>query len=118
MKRCLLLQLAAVAAVAVALPVGATDIKMCSAQIAALAVNTEAAPFKNSKDELAELGKLKEADLKLYVAKLTDAKQKMLDYQAKLNQVNTAGKLEDPNYWYNLLSNGATGVINCIDQIQ
>ena len=51
-------------------------------------------------------------------AKLADAKQKMLDYQAKLSQVNAQGKLEDPNYWYNLLSNDATGVINCIDQIQ
>jgi hypothetical protein len=118
MKRAGSLWLAAIAAVAIAMPAGATDIKMCSAQISALKDNTAAAPFKNAKDESAEIGKLKEADLKLYVAKLADAKQKMLDYQAKLNQVNAAGKLEDPNTWYNLLSNGATAVISCIDQIQ
>lgn len=108
----------AVALLLAVAPARATDIKMCSAQIEALKSNTAAAPFKNAKDEAAELGKLKEADLKLWVAKLTDAKQKMLDYQAKLNQVNAQGKLEDPNYWYNLLSNGANSVIGCIDQIQ
>lgn len=118
MQRAGLLGIAAVAALTIAMPVSATDIRMCSAQIEALKTNTEAAPFKNAKDEAAELGKLKDADLKLWVAKLADAKQKMLDYQAKLNQVNAQGKLEDPNYWYNLLSNGAAGVIGCIDQIQ
>ena len=118
MKRADIVGLAAIAALSVGAPAGATDIKMCSAQIEALKSNTAAAPFKNAKDEAAEIGKLKDADLKLWVAKLADAKQKMLDYQAKLSQVNAQGKLEDPNYWYNLLSNDATGVINCIDQIQ
>ena len=117
-KRAGLLGLAAIAALTAAMPVGATDIKMCSAQIEALKTNTNAAPFKNAKDEEAEVGKLKDADLKLWVAKLPDAKQKILDYQAKLNQVNAQGKLEEPSYWYNLLSNGANTVIGCIDQIQ
>lgn len=117
-KRAGLLGLTAIAALTVAMPVGATDIRMCSEQIEALKTHTSAAPFKNAKDEAAELGKLKDADLKLWVAKLADAKQKILDYQAKLNQVNAQGKLEEPSYWYNLLSNGANSVIGCIDQIQ
>ena len=39
-------------------------------------------------------------------------------YVTKLNQVNAAGKLDDPTgQTYMTLSNGAAGVTSCIDNI-
>jgi hypothetical protein len=101
-----------------AAPACATTIPYCIEQIEILRGYTAAAPFKNQKDEDGELAKLMDAKLKLNVAKLRDAKQKIADYVTKLNQVNSAGKLDDPTgQTYMMLSNGAGEVTSCIDNI-
>jgi hypothetical protein len=98
--------------------VGATTIPYCNDLIDVLKAQTSAAPFKNQKDEDGEVAKLMDAKMKLNVAKLRDAKQKVADYVTKLNQVNAAGKFDDPTgQTYMTLSNGATEVTSCIDNI-
>ena len=111
-----------VAAIAVLFAVtataGATTIPYCNDQIDVLQKQTASAPFKNQKDEDGEVAKLMDAKLKLNVAKLGDAKQKIADYVTKLNQVNSQGKFDDPTgQTYMTLSNGAVGVTSCIDNI-
>jgi hypothetical protein len=111
-------RLAALAGLFGTASVGATTIPLCNDQIDVLKAQTAAAPFKNQKDEDGEVAKLMDAKLKLNVAKLADAKQKIADYVTKLNQVNAAGKLDDPTgQTYMTLSNGAAGVTSCIDNI-
>jgi len=103
---------------AAAAPVSATTIPYCIDVIDVLRTQTAAAPFKNQKDEDGEVAKLMDAKLKLNVAKLGDAKQKIADYVTKLNQVNSQGKFDDTTgQTYMTLSNGAAGVTSCIDNI-
>jgi hypothetical protein len=102
----------------VAASASATTISYCTDMIGVLRGQTISAEFKNFKDEAGELAKLDDAKLKLNVAKLADAKQKIADYVTKLNQVNAAGKIDDPTgQVYMTLSNGAAGVTSCIDNI-
>ena len=103
---------------AIAAPASATTISYCTEMIGVLRGQTIAAEFKNPKDESGEVAKLDDSKLKLNVAKLADAKQKIADYVTKLNQVNAAGKLDDSTgQTYMTLSNGAAGVTSCIDDI-
>lgn len=95
-----------------------TSIPYCKEQIDVLKTQTIAAPFKNQKDEDGLVGKLKEASLKLDVAKLGDASQKISDYQTRLGQLNAQGKIDDKTgQTYSELSNGATAVQQCIGNI-
>jgi hypothetical protein len=95
-----------------------TSIPFCKEQIELLKAQTVAAPFKNQKDEDGLVAKLKEASLKLDVAKLGDASQKVGDYQTRLGQLNAQGKIDDKTgQTYSELSNGATAVQQCIGSI-
>ena len=109
--------LVAVALLAGGVPAEATTVDECQAAIGVLISATSAAESLSNKDAAGLLGKAQNASLKLNQGKFADALQKLLDYQAKINDLSRARKPKISTDDFTTLSTKVADAIACVQRL-